>query len=341
MRLRCEDLENRPADRLLPVYLISGDEPLQLGEAADAVRRQARQTGFTEREVLEQGTGFDWQSLSHAADSLSLFAERRILELRLSSPRVGAEGSQALCSYAQRPPEDTLLLITCPKLDRGQLGSKWVKALEQSGALVQVWPVEGRQLSAWIERRLRSRGLVPGPEVVAMLAARVEGNLLAAAQEIDKLVLVHGSGDVDAERLLEAVADSARFDVYHLADACLRGEVRRAARMLSGLRAEAVPEAVVLWALTREIRLMARVAFAVDRGRSPSQAMAAQGIWERRRPLLQQGLKRLSTAELWTLLKVCARIDRVIKGREPGDPWDALHRLTVRLAGFPPLAGVS
>jgi len=338
MRLRCEDLESAPGDRLLPVYLISGDEPLQLGEAADAVRRQARQNGFSGREVLEQGPNFDWQSLSNAADSPSLFAERRILELRLSSSRVGTEGSQALCSYAERPPEDTLLLVTCPKLERSQQSSKWVKALERSGALVQIWPIEGRQLSGWIERRLRSRGLVPGREVVTLLAARVEGNLLAAAQEIDKLVLLYGPGPVDADRLLQAVADSARFDVYGLVDACLQGRAWRAARMLAGLRAEAVPEAVVLWALGREIRAMARIAFAVDRGSSPGQAMAAQGVWERRRPLLQQALQRTRTGDWWGLLRACARIDRLIKGREIGDPWDALQQLSARMAGAPQLS---
>ena len=341
MRLRCEDLDNQPVDRLLPVYLISGDEPLQLGEAADAVRRQARQNGFSEREVLEQGPGFDWQSLSNAADSLSLFAERRILELRLSSSRVGTEGSQALCRYAERPPEDTLLLIACPKLDRSQQSSKWVKALERAGARVQVWPIEGRQLSTWIDRRLRSRGLIPGAEVVGLLADRVEGNLLAAAQEIDKLVLLYGTGRLDGERLLEAVADSARFDVYGLVDACLQGKAGRAARMLASLQGEAVPEAVVLWALAREIRVMARIAFEVGQGRSSAQAMTAQGVWAKRKPLLQQALQRLPTGDWWTLLQVCARIDRVIKGRETGAPWDLLQQVTVRMAGVPVLQGVS
>jgi DNA polymerase-3 subunit delta len=334
MRLRCEDLENQPPDRLLPLYLISGDEPLQSGEAADAVRRQARANGFSEREVLEQGPGFDWQSLSNAADSLSLFAERRILELRLSSSKVGADGSQALCRYAERPPEDILLLITCPKLDRRQRNSKWVKALERSGGLVQVWPIEGPQLSSWVERRLRSRGLNPGPEVVTMLAARVEGNLLAAAQEIDKLLLLFGPGSVDADRLLEAVADSARFDVYALVDACLQGKAGRAARILAGLKGEGVAEPVVLWALAREIRVMARIAFEVEGGRSTGQAMATHGVWDKRRPLLQQALRRLGTGDWRALLRSCGRIDRVIKGREAGDSWEALHQLTDRMAGL-------
>ena len=339
MRLRCEDLESRAVDSLLPIYLISGEEPLQMGEAADVVRRLARQNGYGERVVLEQGPGFDWQSLANEADSLSLFSERRILELRLSSAKVGTEGSQALCRYAERPPEDTLLLITCPKLDRSQQGSKWVKALERAGVLVQVWPIEGRQLAIWIDRRLRSRGLIPGSEVVAMLASRVEGNLLAAAQEIDKLVLLKGRGSLDLECLLEAVADSARFDVYGLVDACLQGNAGRAARMLAGLQGEGVPEAVVLWAMAREIRVMARIAFEVDQGRSPGEAMAGQGVWDKRKPLLQQALKRLAAADWWSLLQACARIDRVIKGREPGAPWHQLQQLTARMAAVPVLQG--
>ena len=338
MRLRADDLPGQLAKGLRPVYLIVGDEPLQRGEAADAVRAAARAQDYSDRQVLEQGPGFDWHALAAEADNLSLFAERRILELRLASTRIGTDGSQALCAYVERLPLDTLLLVTGPKLDANQLKSKWVKALDQAGVLIQVWPLQGRQLGQWIERRMRGLGLQPGPDVVGMLAERVEGNLLAAAQEIDKLLLLHGPGPLDAEQLLAAVADSARFDVFGLVDSALQGQAGRCLRMLDGLRAEDVPAPVVLWALAREIRTLARLARVQEQGQPLERAFAELRVWDKRKPLVRQGLQRFGSRQWRCLLRGCARIDRIIKGREPGsDPWEALRRLTAHMAGLPSL----
>lgn len=336
MKLRPDQLQGQLQRELRPVYLVSGDEPFQLGEAADAVRRRARELGFSDREVLEQGAGFDWQALTSAADSLSLFAEKRVLDLRLSSPRVGTDGSQALCDYTERLPEDTVLLITVPKLDASQQKSKWVKALDKAGVLIQVWPLEGRNLQRWIEQRLRGRGLRPEPEVVALLADRVEGNLLAAAQEIDKLRLVCGEGAVSVEQLLATVADSARFDVFGLVDTLLQGDGVRGLRILAGLRGEDVPPAVVLWALAREIRALAGMAFEIEAGTPQERVFSAHRVWERRRPLVSKGLKRFRSARWRALLRSCARVDRIIKGREAGaDPWRAMEDLVLAMAGVP------
>lgn len=334
MRLRNDQLTAQLQKALAPIYFLTGDEPLQMGEAADLIRASAKQRGHSEREVLEQGPGFDWSVLSGLADSLSLFAQRRILDLRLGSSKIGNEGAKVLATLAQHPPPDTLLLISAPKLERSQLNAKWVKALEQAGVLVQIWPVEGDRLPPWIEQRLRRAGLIPEAGVVEMLAERVEGNLLAAAQETEKLLLLYGPGVISAEQLLDSVADSARFDVFGLGDALLAGDAARGIRMLEGLQAEGVAGPVVLWALAREIRNLAMLAFELEQGASAERLMAAYRIWEKRKPLIRQGLRR--PAVYWQrLLLECSRVDRALKGLEPADPWRLLQDLALGMAGFP------
>jgi DNA polymerase-3 subunit delta len=332
VKLRNDQLSNHLSGELAPVYLISGDEPLQMREATDEVRSAARQQGFSEREVLDAAAGFDWSALNAAAENLSLFGDRRLLDLRLSSPKVGSEGSKALSAYTENPPQDTLLLISMPKLERGQSNSQWHKRLEQAGVVVQIWPVEGNRLPPWIEQRLRRAGLVPEPGVVEMLADRVEGNLLAASQEIEKLLLQQGPGVVTAEQLTESVADSARFDVFGLVDSLLMGEAARGLRMLQGLKAEGVAAPVVLWALSREIRAMAQMAYDVERGRGADQVMGAHRVWDKRKPLVRRGLQR--PAGQWRqLIVLCTQADRAIKGLERIDPWLLFEDLVVGMAG--------
>lgn len=332
MRLRSDQLSAHLQKNLAPIYFLTGDEPLQMGESADLIRASAKQRGHYEREVLEQGPGFDWSHLNGLADSLSLFGDRRILDLRLTSPKVGNEGAKALLEYARNPPTDTLLLITVPKLERSQLNTKWVKALEQSGVLVQIWPIEGERLAPWVEQRLRRCGLIPEPGVVEILVQRVEGNLLAAAQEIEKLLLLQGPGVISVDRLLETVADSARFDVFGLMDSLLTGDAARGIRILSGLKGEGVAEAVVLWALSREIRTMAMLAFEVAQGASAERAMTSARIWEKRKPLMRRGL-RLPLAHWQALLLNCNQVDRAVKGLDPTDPWRLLQDLALGIAG--------
>ncbi len=337
MRLRIDQLDAQLAKVLSPIYFITGDEPLQLGEAADAVRRAAKEAGYGSREILDAGKGFDWNELAVKANSLSLFAEKRVIDLRLSSSAIGRNGSLAFVEYAQRPPADTVLLVTCPKLDRSQQNSKWAKALDSVGAFVQIWPIDDQRLQPWIEQRLRKNGLIPEAEVVLIMAERVEGNLLAAAQEIEKLLLLNDPGVITVEKLLEAVADSARFDVFGLVDSALKGQSVRVIRMLRGLRAEGVPATLVLWALAREIRQLASMAFAIERAQSADQAMAAYRIWNQRKAVVGQGLKRLRCRRWQQLLALCARGDRSIKGQDKGDPWEVLECIATTMAGLRPL----
>ncbi len=342
MRLRANELENQLQQDLAPIYLISGDEPLQLGEAADAVRTQARAKGFTGRDLLEVDTHFDWNRLAAEADSLSLFAERRIIDLRIPSGKPGTDGGKALTEYADRPPEETLLLITLPKLERSQTNSKWFKRLDKIGVVIQVWPLQASQLPRWIEQRMRNAELIPGPEVAAMLAERVEGNLLAARQEIEKLLLLNGPGDITVEKLINAVTDSARYDLFDLIDSALDGQIVRCIRILNGLRAEGTPSPVVLWALTRELRQLNGLSLEVAAGHSPQQAVAGRReIWSNRRSLVTKGLQRLPGDRWRDLLLLCGHTDRAIKGHDPMDPWLLLSDITLRMAGAPAVASTT
>ncbi|HYL03711.1 MAG TPA: DNA polymerase III subunit delta [Steroidobacteraceae bacterium] len=320
MKLNADSLASQLRERLLPVYLISGDEPLLTGEAADAVRERARAAGFSEREVYFPERGPDWEELRGAARALSLFGARRVLEIRLSSPRPGTAGNAALVSLLEAPGSDTLFLILSPRLDRDMQGAEWVRSAEQQGAWVPVWPVDPARLVAWLRERARRLGIEASDAALELLAERTEGNLLAAHQELGKLALLAGSAPVTPATVLASVADSARFDVLQLADAALAGEPARALRVLAGLRAEGTEPTLVLWALTRALhdawRTLGTGAAAAARGWSPRGAALAQA--QRRAP-------RLPFAPLTAR---AARTDRIIKGRLPGSAWDELALLT-------------
>lgn len=333
MRLRNDQLSSHLKRDLAPVYLLSGDEPLQMMEAADEIRLAARQQGFTEREVLDQVSSFDWSALNQATENLSLFGDRRILELRLTSAKLGIEGGKALMAYCERPAEDTVLLVSLPKLEKAQMNSKWLQAVDHLGVVVQVWPVEGARLIPWIEQRLRQSGLVPEAGVVAMLADRVEGNLLAASQEIEKLLLLQGEGVVSQQQLAQAVADSARFDVFGFLDTLMAGEAAKGLRMLSALKAEGVAAPVVLWALSREIRALAEMANELEQGQNLMQVMMSYRVWEKRKPIVKKALSNGSSSHWRNLLMRCSEADQAIKGINRTDPWLVLKRLAQGVAG--------
>ena len=338
MRIASQQLSAHLQKGLAPIYLLSGDEPLQMIEAADSIRHQAQSNGYREREVLEVDARFDWSRLMAEADSLSLFAEQRIIDLRIPSGKPGNEGSKALNEYCTRPPDDLLLLVTLPKLEKSQTASKWFKAIDKVGVTVQIWPVDVGRLQSWIGQRMRSAGLTPSGDVIPMLAERIEGNLLAARQEIEKLLLLFGPGVITPEQLAESVADSARYDVFGLIDAALAGKVSRCVRILNGLQAEGTPEPVVLWAIVRELRLLTSLAGDMAGGRSAQQAVAARReVWEKRKPLVIKGLQRLQPQEWQQLLLLCGRTDRAIKGWERSDPWLLMRETVTRIAGVPAL----
>jgi DNA polymerase-3 subunit delta len=339
MQIQPDQLESRLRGELAPVYFISGDEPLRVTEAADAVRTRARAAGFDEREVLAVTAGFDWNSLAAAAGSLSLFSSRRLIDLRMPGGKPGEAGAKALRAYAGAPPEDTLLLITAGKLEPSARKSRWVEALDRAGAVVFVWPLDNRQLPFWVRTRMQRRGLEATPEAAALLAERVEGNLLACVQEIEKLYLLLGAGRVEVRDIANTVADSARFNVYDLVDSALAGDGVRSVRILNGLQGEGVASAVVLWALVRDLRQLAAMARLLAEGQQLASVLSRFRVWQSRTTAFSRALQRLSGAACNRVLRRCALIDRVIKGQAAGNAWDELLQLTLWVAGVNAVLG--
>ena len=334
MRVRPDQLAAHLRKTLASLYLVFGEEPLQLQEAADALRAAARERGCDERDCLTVETGFDWAALRERVASRSLFASRRLLELRLGNAKPGDAGAKALVDCAARLADDTVLLITAGKLDWQTQKGRWFAVLDGAGVVVQAVPVEPGQLPGWIERRLRSRGLNPAPDAVTLLAERVEGNLLAAAQEIEKLALLVPGRELTVEAVLKAVGDSARYSIYDFVDAALLGKPGRVTRILEILRGEGVEPVLINWALHQEVRRLVALAFARDHGQALEAALAGQKVWEKRKPLMRQALQRLTLGDCRRLLGACSRTDRTIKGVEAGSPWDALLANGLRLAGL-------
>jgi len=268
------------------------------------------------------------------AGNLSLFSQRRVIDLRLPTGKPGAEGSKALRAWAERPPDDTLLLITAGKLDPSARKSKWVQTLDKAGVVVFAWPLKGQEFNAWVAQRMRQRGLRPTADAVTLLSERVEGNLLACVQEIEKLYLLQGEGDVDADAILALVADNARYDVFGLLDSTLAGKAARSVRMLQGLRAEGLVPQIVIWALSRELRQLTAMATAVASGQPVQAVLSQYRVWPaERKSIVAAALRRLSVAQCTSLLQHCARVDRISKGQGAGSAWDELLQLTLNLAG--------
>ncbi|HAV87472.1 MAG TPA: DNA polymerase III subunit delta [Pseudomonas sp.] len=337
MKLSPAQLAKHLQGSLAPVYVVCGDEHLLCQEACDAIRQATRGQGFSERQVFNVETGFDWGQLIEAGASLSLFAEKRLIELRIPNGKPGDKGAAALLDYLARPAEDTVLLISLPKLDGSTQKTKWAKALidGKDVQFVQIWPVDAAQLPQWIRQRLAQAGLAADQEAVEMIAARVEGNLLAAAQEIEKLKLLAEGGQINAETVQAAVADSARYDVFGLIDACLHGHASHALHMVEGLRGEGIEPPVILWALARELRLLAGIAQQYAQGLPLEKAFAQARppVWDKRRPLVSKALQRHSAQRWNQLLMDAQRIDAQIKGQAEGNPWTGLADLCLQLAG--------
>jgi DNA polymerase-3 subunit delta len=324
MRIKPEQLHAALQKSLLPVYLITGDEPLQLGELADAIRRVARKAGYDNREVLSVDTGFQWNQLAFEANSLSIFTDKKIIDLRLPSGVPGTEGANALVNYCRRLPEDTILLITAGKVASSSIKSRWFEALDAAGIVIQVWPLEGQDLMRWIQQRLQHRGLSSSIEGVQILASRIEGNLLAAEQEIEKLFVLYGAGVLSTQQIVDAVADSSRYDVFKLVETILSDNVSRLLKILSGLRAEGTAAPIVLWALTREARLLVKIKQALVQGQSKDSVFKNHQIWDKRKQLVNDALQRISDEDLNRILVLSAKVDRQIKGQQQGDAWETL-----------------
>lgn len=332
MKIKVDQLTSHLQKDLATCYLITGDEHLLVDEALDSIRAAARDRGFTSRDLHVAMTGFDWANLRDSSANLSLFAEKRIVELRLPTGKPGRAGSQAIADLVATTDSDLMLIVSGPKLDRSAQSAKWVKSIESKGVNIQVWPVGVRELPGWIAARMRRAELQPDRDAVAMITERVEGNLLAAGQEIEKLRLILGAGKVSAADVGTAVANSSRFDVFSLVDATLTGDAKRALKILRGLRAEGVEPVIVVWALTRELRTLASLTDTVAQGMDLASGMQKTGVWRNRQGLVRSCIGRHQHGDFHRLLKAANHADQAAKGQSPADPWQLSTDIVLELS---------
>ena len=333
MQLRGEQLAGHLERGLQSVYTIYGDEPLLVIEAADMIRSTARRQGFADREVLTAMAGFDWNELGATACNMSLFGGRKLIDLRIPTGKPGREGGAALQSYCTRPSPDTVLLVTLPGLDWAEEKAAWLKALTESGVMIKLIPPNLTELPAWIAGRLQRQGQGASREALVFIAERVEGNLLAAHQEILKLGLLYPSGSLSFEQVREAVLNVARYDLDGLREALLSGDLTRLSRTLEGLRQEGEAPPLVLWAMTEEVRALAHVRAAMAEGRPIDLACKEARVWGARLPLFKRAAQRIAVNQARMALSEAARIDRLIKGVGTGDIWNEFLRLGGLLSG--------
>lgn len=331
MPVRPEQLTAALKAGLSPVYLFGGSEPLLLQECRDQVWDAARAQGFLEREILQVDRSFDWAELEQAGAAPSLFASKRILDLRMPTGKPGREGARALTEWAENPDPDMLLLVSCEQWDKSSRSSKWAAALDRAGTRVDIWPIRPEELPGWIARRMRSAGLEPDRGAVMVLAERLEGNLLAAQQEIEKLLLLKGGGKVSEADVLESVADSSRFDAFLLVERVLAGNLPDSLRVAAGLHRTGEPLQLIVGALTRELRILEAFKLAVEAGENENSVFRKLNIWRSRQGPMRSAAGRLGKGSISDAFGRMALIDRQSKGRAAGDPWHGLDRLVCAL----------
>ncbi|WP_136680390.1 DNA polymerase III subunit delta [Neptunomonas sp. XY-337] len=335
MKLSAEQLGAELKRGIAPIYLVTGDEPLIIEESCDLIRQALRAKGFEEREVLHVDGQFSWEYLLECANALSLFASQKLIEIRLGSQKVNKKASEIIQEYAAHAPEDNVLLIIADKQDANTKKSAWYKLIEKSGVLLEVWPVEINQLPGWIRHRAASQQLSLDDGAIQLLCDRVEGNLLAAKQELEKLALLHPQSTLTADDIIATVSDSSRYDVYGLMDAIALGQSERCIKIINVLHQEGTEPPIILWALSKEIRSLYAIKQGLERGQSYDMLCKKERIWGKKKAVMKRCADRLSTQTLHQLITSCHELDRIIKGISQGSPWLLLNDISVRLCGGP------
>jgi len=330
MNVRPDQLSATLTEKIFPLYFVCGDEPLQQMEAGDAIRRFLRTQDYSEREVLDVDANFDWQRFTDETATMSLFAQRRILELRLPSARPGRAGGQVIKEYCQHPVEDIVVLVNAGRVDANTKKSAWFKAVEQYAMVVQCWQVKAENLPAWVKQRFIQAGMQPDAEVVAYVCQHIEGNLLAAAQEIDKLLLLIGPGKVRYGDVAEVMTRQSRYNLFELTDMMLKGDQSRVIRIVGGLKAEGTEPLLINSMLVKDIRLLAKIAEDIS---AADHLLRRSGIWASRAALFRNCLQRHSARFFQAMIKRCARIDRASKGLDQANIWDEIMAMSFRIAG--------
>jgi DNA polymerase-3 subunit delta len=336
MQLRIDALDGHLAKTIAPLYVISSDEHLLALEAADKIRRAARGNGYSERDVLTVERSFKWGELLAANQALSLFGDKKLIELRIPTGKPGKDGGAALQAYAKDLSPDNLTLITLPKLDWQTAKAAWVASLQQAAVYIEIPTIERAQLPAWIGNRLAAQGQSADRQGLDFIADRVEGNLLAAHQEIQKLGLLHEPGRLTFEQIHDAVLNVARYDVFKLSEAMLAGDPARLARMLDGLKGEGEALPLVLWAVAEEIRTLLKLKSGMAQGRPLGVLLKEYRIWGPKERMMEPALRRISLPTLEKALQDAAQVDKMVKGLRSkafaGDAWDAMLQLALKVA---------
>ena len=319
---------------LSPIYLISGDEPLQMNEATDLIRQRARQRGVEERVVLDVAAGFDWNRLIEENANMSLFASTRLIELRMGSSKPGHKGGKILTAYAEKLTSENILLITCNKLDKNVQKSKWYTSLNKAGVTTQIWPISADQLPVWISQRVQKRQKQITRDAAQLIAAHVEGNMLAASQEISKLCLLVENDSITLEDVVSTVTDSARFNVFDLIECAYSNETKRLLRMLDSLKSEGIDPMAIYGALMWDYRRLCTMGFHLHNGSTLDKLFADYKIWDnKRRQAIKSVLQRHNVKRLYELLRQANALDRTIKSAEKHTVWDPMLNLLLAFSG--------
>lgn len=339
MKIKPEQLARTLKGTLLPMYWLTGDEPLLIQECADQIRHHLRQAGFVEREVFTVDKSFGWDQFFHSTSNLSLFATQKLIELRLQSAKLDDAGKAAIQHYLQQGNPDNILLITSPKIESATFKTKWFKPFDEAGVIVQIWPVQRDNLRTWLEQRLLREGIQADQSAISVLMDKVEGNLLAAVQEIEKLKLLANTEpgktiSLDADTVLQVVADSSRYNAYQLVDAALLGDAARAQKILLGLQSEGIYPLAILGAITRELRNLLPMLQQKEQGQVVSGIVQSSRVFFSRKQVVTRALQRLSTPAIWQMLAHARLIDQSIKGMATANPWDELSNLLLAMSGI-------
>jgi DNA polymerase-3 subunit delta len=332
MRIHSDDLARHLRKQLSPLYIVSGDELLLAIEAADLIRAAARQAGYVEREVFNIDHRFNWAELQYRSSSLSLFGTRRLMDIRIPSGKPGSQGSEAIQEYCRTLPVDTVTVVTLPRMDRQSSAAKWFRALEETGEMVPVLSVERGRLPAWIGQRLSLQKQNADPDTLQFIAEKVEGNLLAANQEVQKLALLYPEGALSFDQVKRAILDVARYDVFKLSGAMMAGDMGRYTRILEGLQGEGAALPLIVGTLSTSIRSLIAVRRGVDSGQAATQMMKQIGTWGNQQKAMESAAARLGFGQLMDALLHMAKIDRISKGAARGDAWDELLQLGLRFS---------
>ena len=335
MNVYPDTLPKALAKGLAPVYMISGDEPLQVMEAADQIRAACRKAGFTgnERYQVDNARSFDWQALAMSGNTMSLFGDKKVVALHIPSGKPGTEGSKALKKWCEAPPEDTVLLITTGRPEGRFQTSAWFKAIDKAGVTMQVWPLSAAKTRGWIEQRLQAAGVSADATAVDLLVERVEGNLLAAKQEVEKLAILYADQTIGPQEVLTSVTDSSRYTIIDLIDAALNSDTSRAIKVLDGLRAAGDSPVLICWHLGNEVRKINSVLSRIDQGENPSQAMFKSGVWKNKQALVGNIIRSRKRVFWLRATADCSYLDLLSKGMAGGELWAEIAAFVTRLSG--------